>query len=299
LVADLKSELQSGRTLVADGAMGSLLMERGLEPGECPEGLNLSRPELLQEIAGLYLDAGADIIQTNTFGGSPLKLAQYDLSNKTEEINRVAVQAVRDRVGDRALVSGSMGPSGKILKPYGDTDPGALRAGFVWQASALVNAGVDLLCVETMTDLVEATLAIEAIRAVAPDIPVAATMTFDATPRGFFTVMGTTIEQATAGLIEAGADIIGSNCGNGIENMVAIAKEFRRHTDRPLIIQSNAGLPEIVDGEVVYGESPEFMAQTSREFMVTGVGIIGGCCGTTPAHVAAVRRMVDEFRPPS
>jgi 5-methyltetrahydrofolate--homocysteine methyltransferase len=297
VAVDFQTALESGQTLVADGAMGSLLMARGLEAGECPESVTLTRPRWLQEIAGVYLDAGADVIQTNTFGGSPLKLAQYGLADRTEEINRVAVQAVRDAVGDRALVSGSVGPCGKILKPYGDTDADAVRAGFAWQVTTLVNAGVDLLCVETMTDLAEARLALEAIRAIAPDIPVVATMTFDPTPRGFFTVMGTTVEQAVRGLTEAGADVVGSNCGNGIENMVAIAREFRRHTDRPLVIQSNAGLPEIVDGEVAYNESPEFMAEKAREFMVLGVGIIGGCCGTTPEHIAAIRRMVDEFKP--
>jgi 5-methyltetrahydrofolate--homocysteine methyltransferase len=290
----LGKRLSAGEILVADGAMGSLLMERGLEAGECPEAVNLSRPELLREIAGLYLAAGADLIQTNTFGASPLKLAQYGLADRTEDINRSAVEAVRGAVGDRALVCGSVGPCGKILKPYGDTEAGEVREGFGRQVQALVNAGVDIVCIETMTDLAEAKLAIEAARSVAAKVPVLATMTFDATPRGFFTVMGVNVADAVEGPTNAGADVVGSNCGNGSEKMVAIAQEFRRHTGGPLIIQPNAGLPEIVGEKVVYNESPEFMAERAQDMIAAGVSIIGGCCGTTPQHTAALRDLVDQ-----
>jgi 5-methyltetrahydrofolate--homocysteine methyltransferase len=294
MTSEWLERLAAGEILVADGAMGSLLMERGLEPGECPEALNLTRPELLREIAGLYLAAGADIIQTNSFGASPPKLAHYGLAERTEEINLAAVTAVRDAVGREALVSGSIGPSGKILEPYGDTDPAEVRSGFLRQVRALVEAGVDLLCVETMTDLSEAKLAIEAAREGAPSTPILATMTFDATPRGFFTVMGVDIERAARGLAEAGAKVIGSNCGQGSKNMIAIAREFRRCTDRPLLIQSNAGLPEVVGDRIVYDESPEFMADCARELIGVGVAIIGGCCGTTPEYTASLRAVVDQ-----
>ncbi len=292
---NLLERLADHEILLADGAMGTMLFERGLQPGDCPERINLKKPEILEEIARLYHNAGADIIQTNTFGGSPLKLAQYSLDNKTEEINIAAVQAVRRAVGKRAYISGSCGPCGKLLKPYGDTDPVDVLEGFARQMKALIGGGVDMICIETMTDLAEAKLAIKAARSISSSIPVAATMTFDSTPRGFFTIMGTTIERAAVELIEAGADIIGSNCGNGIENMIKIASEFKKHTNHPLLIQSNAGLPELHGDRPVYPETPEFMAEKSRELLEIGVNIIGGCCGTTPDHIAAMRKVIDEF----
>jgi 5-methyltetrahydrofolate--homocysteine methyltransferase len=292
----LLDRLARGEVLVADGAMGTMLFERGLRPGQCPEAINLERPELLEEIAALYLDAGAEIIQTNTFGASPAKLAMYELEDKTGPINSRAVQAVRRAVGDRALVSGSCGPSGRLLKPYGDADPDDILTGFSRQARALIDAGVDLICVETMTDLTEATLAVRAAKDVSPDIPVMATMTFDPTPRGFYTIMGVSIEQAAAGLVDAGADVVGSNCGNGIENMVLIARQLRACTDHPLLIQSNAGLPKTRDDRLVYEDTPEFMAAKVKDLLAAGVSVIGGCCGTAPEHIRAIRVAVDAAR---
>ena len=292
----LLDRLADGAVLVCDGAMGTMLLKGGLESGAPPESANLSRPEIIEEIARLYLEAGADIIQTNTFGGCPLKLAMYGLDEQTEAINHAAVQAVRNAVDDRALVSGSCGPSGKMLKPYGDTEPEEMYSAFRRQMEALIGAGVDVICVETMTAVEEAALAIKAARDVNPDIPVMATMTFDATPRGYFTIMGVTVEQAAAELMSAGADVVGSNCGNGIEPMIEIAWLFRACTDRPLLIQPNAGLPETKDGELVYSETPEFMAEKARELIAAGVSIIGGCCGTTPEHIRALREVVDSMK---
>lgn len=286
--------IKNGETLLCDGAQGTMLFQRGLDSGKCPESVNLDRPEWLKEIARLYVDAGADIVTTNTFGASPLKLAQYDLEPKTQAINETGVQAVREAAGAAAFVGASVGPSGKILKPYGDTDPEAVYASFHQQARYLVEAGVDLVLVETMIDLSEAKLAVKAVKDASPDMPVTAAMTFDSTPRGFFTIMGTNIEQAATGLAEAGADIVGSNCGNGIENMIQIAADFRNHTDLPLIIQSNAGLPKTTDGKLVYDETPAFMAEKARELMELGVSVIGGCCGTTPEHIGALRKLVDS-----
>jgi 5-methyltetrahydrofolate--homocysteine methyltransferase len=286
--------VQAGPVLIADGAMGSLLMERGLKPGEPPESFNLTRPEVLREVATLYLEAGAEVIQTNTFGGSALKLAAYGLDDRTEEINRAAVLAVREVVADRAYVSGSCGPSGRMLKPYGDAEPADVRESFRRQIGALVEAGVDVLCIETMIDLAEAQLAIEAARSVSPDIPTMATMTFDATPRGFYTIMGNDVTSAATGLAAAGANLVGSNCGNGIEAMIEIARAFRASTSGPLLIQPNAGLPEMVAGRVVYNETPEFMAEKALELATLGVEVIGGCCGTTPEHTRALRKALRE-----
>jgi len=289
----LLERLHGGAILVADGALGTMLFRHGLKPGACPEALNLTQPELLVAIARSYLEAGADLIQTNTFGASPLKLAAYGLEARADEINRVAVEAVRSAAGGRAYVAASIGPSGKILEPYGDADPQVVRLSFQQQVIGLIAAGTDAIVIETMTDLREATLAVEAAKEVAPGIPILATMTFDRTPRGFFTIMGVTIPEAAAGLAAAGADVVGSNCGNGSDNMVEIASAFRAATALPLLMQANAGLPEVRAGELVYGETPEFMAERAAAMLMSGVAILGGCCGTTPAHIRALRALVD------
>jgi 5-methyltetrahydrofolate--homocysteine methyltransferase len=291
-MTDLLTRLATGRVLVGDGAWGTLLLARGLRQGEPPEGVNLTRPEVLEDIATQYLEAGADLITTNTFGGSPARLRQFGLDGQTEAINSAAVVAVRRVAQGHAYTSASVGPSGHLLKPYGDADPADIGAGFERQMRALAEAGADLLCIETMTDLAEAVLAVRAARTVAPSLPVMATMTFESTRRGFFTVMGASIELAVRGLSDAGADILGSNCGNGSEAMVAIAREFRARTARPIAIQPNAGLPQPLAGVLVYPETPEFMAEQARELLAAGVAIIGGCCGTTPAHTRALREVV-------
>ncbi|MCK4338709.1 MAG: homocysteine S-methyltransferase family protein, partial [Candidatus Cloacimonetes bacterium] len=205
--------LHSGEILVSDGAMGTMLFQKGLRPGDCPESINLKNPEILKEIAQLYFNAGADIIQTNTFGGSPLKLSAYNLEDKNEEINTIAVNCVRKVVGTQAYVSGSCGPSGKILKPYGDTEPEDVYQSFKRQMKSLINAGVDIICVETMTDLHEATIAVKVSKEISSQITVIATMTFDETPRGFYTIMGVSIKDAAKRLEKVGANCIGSNCG--------------------------------------------------------------------------------------
>jgi len=294
-VSGLLQRIADGEVILGDGAMGTLLFQRGIAPNECPEAINLRSPEILVEIASAYLAAGADIIQTNTFGGSPLKLAQYGLDDRTEDINRIAVEIVRSVVGEKALVSGSCGPCGRILIPYGDTAPEEVYQSFVTQAGALLSAGVDIICIETMIDITETTLAIRAVRSLDSSIPIISTMTFNQTPRGFFTIMGVNIEKAAKEMEKAGASIVGSNCGFGIDLMIKIAREFRAHSSLPIIIQSNAGLPEIVKGKPVYSETPEFMASRIPELIASGVSIIGGCCGTTPEHIGAFRAAIDAM----
>ena len=294
VVKKLLERLGDGDVLVGDGAMGTMLLERGLKPGEPPESFNLSRRETLEEISSLYLAAGADLIETNTFGASPLKLSFYSLEDKTEEINRNGVLSVRRIVGDRAYVSGSCGPSGKLLKPYGDAEPQDIYESFRTQMRTLIDAEVDVICIETMTDLTEATLAVKAAKSISRMTPVIATMTFGPMRNGFYTVMGVGVRDAARGLEEAGADIIGSNCGNGIENMIKIAREFLDSSSLPVIIQSNAGIPTLDGGRASYPETPEFMAEKARQLVSCGVAVIGGCCGTTPEHIRALRKMVDS-----
>lgn len=285
----LLERLRRGDRLAGDGAWGTMLMARGLQPGTPPESFVLDRPGAILEIARLYVEAGADLVTTDTFGGTTLNLGAYGLAERADEINQAAVALAREAAAGRALVSASVGPTGRLLAPVGDAEPQEVRAAFEQQVDTLAAAGADLVCIETMTDLAEATLAVEAARSVAPDLPVMATMTFDATPRGFFTIMGVSVEQAARGLAAAGAHVIGSNCGNGIERMIEIAREFRRFTSLPLLIQANAGLPQTVGGRLVYPETPEFMAGRVPALLEAGVAIVGGCCGTTPEHVRALR----------
>ena len=289
---DIRQRLARGDVILGDGAWGTLLIERGLTAGEPPELFTLNRPEVIEEIAALYLDAGAEIVTTNTFGGSPLALESFALADRTEDINAHAVAAVRRAVGDRAYVSASMGPTGRLLRPFGDTEPARMAAAFERQAAALAGAGVDLFCVETMTDLNEATLAVAAIRAVAPGVPILATMTFEKTRRGFFTIMGVSIPAAARGLQAAGADIVGSNCGFGIDTMIDIAREFKQHAGVPIAIQANAGLPITRNGATVYPETPDDAAAKAPELLAAGVQLVGGCCGTTPAHIRALRALI-------
>ena len=287
--------LRSREILIADGAIGSILLSRGLPKAQCPESYNISHTDVLTDIAKEYFEAGAEIIQTNTFGASPLKLKDYSLDEKTDSINRSAVQAVRNAVDDKAYISGSCGPSGKMLKPYGDIEPEEMYESFHMQITSLISAGVDIICIETMTDINEALFAIKAAKSISSTIPVMATMTFDPTPRGFFTIMGTDIPTAVKMLSDSGADVIGSNCGNGIENMIKIAADIKAETEIPVIIQSNAGLPELKDEKIIDSETPEFMAEKCKTLLSIGVNIIGGCCGTTPAHISAIAKVVAEF----
>ena len=238
---DFLEILRRRKVILSDGAMGTMLFERGLKPGDCPERMNLEDPAMLEEIANLYLRAGAEIIQTNTFGASPLKLKPHDLDDRTEKITISAVKIAKRAAKEKAFVAASCGPCGSLLKPYGDTEPEEIREGFERQIRAQISAGADIIAIETMTDLIEAELAVKAAKAVSSSIPVSACMTFDSTPKGFFTIMGVTISQAATRLADAGADIIGSNCGNGIENMIRVAEEFKRVSNLPILIRSNAG----------------------------------------------------------
>ncbi len=283
--------LADGEVVLGDGGWGTMLMARGLEPGACPERLNRERPELLAEIAALYLAAGAELVTTNTFGGSPLKLAHYGLEDRCEDLNRRGVEAVRDVAAGRALVAASVGPCGRLLEPYGDVSRDAVGAGFAHQVAALAAAGADLLVIETMTDAAEAELALAAAKTEAPGLPVVATMTFDETPRGFFTIMGVSVDEAVRRLADGGADVVGSNCGHGTGPMAEIARAFKATgTTLPIAIQANAGLPGDRDGELVWPEDPERWAAGAALLKDLGVGLIGGCCGTTPDHIAALRR---------
>ncbi len=291
---NIMERLRRGDVIVGDGALGTMLMQRGLKHGEPPEAYNLTKPHILEEIASLYLDAGAEIVTTNTFGASPIRLQQFSLDKETEAINRSAVEAVRRAVQDRAYVSGSVGSSARIIKPLGDTEPEEVFSSFQRQIRALLAAGIDMVCIETMTDAGEAVLAIQAARSLDSKVPVMATMTFSKTPQGFYTLMGNSVRNASVELEKAGANIVGSNCGDGMVHMVGIAREFRQYARVPVAIQGNAGLPVTEGTRLVYPETPEFVAEKAAELLQLGVQIVGGCCGTRPEHIKAIRKVVDS-----
>ena len=292
----LLTQLHKGKILVFDGAMGTQLFARGLDSGSCPEELNFNQQDVLKAIAAEYLAAGADVIQTNTFGGSALKLTHYQLGEQIEMINQEAVKSVRSTAGNQAYVSGSCGPSGEILLPYGTISEERMYQNFHEQITILVKSGVDLICIETMTDLREAELALQAAKTVSSELPTAVTLSFTMTPRGFFTIMGNSIADCVTGLSAAGADILGSNCGNGLEMMIQICAEFRYLTDLPILIQSNAGLPMIEADSLVYPESPSFFEEHVPALIQAGANMIGGCCGTGPEHIRAIRSAVDRIQ---
>ncbi|MEN8006576.1 MAG: homocysteine S-methyltransferase family protein [Candidatus Krumholzibacteriota bacterium] len=292
----LENLLAAKKVLLADGAMGTRLQDAGLEPGQAPESLNLTRPEVPAGIAAEYIAAGSDLVHTNSFGGSPLMLAAHGLADQCEEINRAAAAAAVAGAAGGGLVSGSIGPCGRLLTPYGDVDPDEVLDGFRIQAAALAAGGVDLLTVETMTDLREAVLAVTAAREAIGKGIVLASLTFEPTPRGWFTIVGNDPASAAHDLAAAGVDAVGSNCGQGTEGMLSVAREFGRVTDMPLLIQANAGLPVLQGGEVHYPETPGDMAEALPDLLKAGVRIIGGCCGTTPGHIAALRGVLDQYK---
>lgn len=282
---ELIQQLTSAGPVVTDGAWGTQLQARGLGVGACPDEWNLSQPERVEEVAKAYVDAGSQIIITNTFGSTRILLARHNLDDRTVEINRSGAEISRRAAGDRAKVFASIGPSGKMLM-MGEVTETELRDAFAEQARALADGGADALVVETMTDPAEAVLAVAAARETG--LPVVACMTFDSGADLDRTMMGTTVEQAAEALTEAGADVIGSNCGQGIEGFVGLCRRLHAATDRPIWIKANAGLPEMVDGKTVYKQTPQGFADYIPELVEAGAAFVGGCCGTSPDFIAAV-----------
>ena len=287
----LLDRLVGGGVLISDGATGTYLQTHGLEPGGCPEEFNASHPDIVRQMAKSYFDAGSDMVLTNSFGANKFMLKKYGHGDRVIELNRLAAQHARSAAPPGGLVAGSVGPSGEFLEPLGEVTEAEMLDAFKEQVTALANGGADAIIVETMTALEEATLAIRAVKE-NTDLPVIATMTFDKGPRGFFTMMGVQPERAAIALQEAGADVVGANCGNGIDNMVEIARIMRGATDGYMLVHSNAGIPAIRKGQIVYSETPDYMAERFKELADLGINILGGCCGTTPSHISALSQIV-------
>ncbi len=285
------SDWFKGKPLILDGGWGTQLQLRGLETGAHPDLWNLSRPDKVREVAEAYVAAGSDIILTNTFGSSRFMLAHRGYGDKVEEINRAGVRISREAVRGTAKVFASIGPSGVMLM-MGAVSSDELYDGFVQQAHALAMEDPDGIVVETMSDPAEAVLAVKAAKTTG--LPVAACMVFDSGKDKDRTMMGTTPEQAVEQLVAAGADIVGANCGQGIDGFVPICHRMRAVTDKPLWMKANAGLPQVVDGKTVYNQTPEAFAEKAKELVEAGANCVGGCCGTSPDFIMALRQLLKQ-----
>lgn len=298
MTGDPLSQLLQHGPVLADGAMGTQLLAAGLPAGTCAEQWNVDHSDVVAGIHRAYRHAGCQLITTNTFGGCRLALARHGLAEHTHTFNRIGAAQARAAGGTEAKVLGDIGPFGGFLEPLGDTSPDELHEAFYEQARALHEGGADIGLVETMADPQEMTVAVKAAKSAA-SWPVIATFAFDVTgDRHYHTMMGATVVQAVEHAIAAGADAVGANCGTGLslDDYVQLAGQLVRATESrggvPVIIQANAGAPRMIDGRLVHPASPDEMAAMVPRLLNEGVRIIGGCCGTSPNHLRAMRRMM-------
>lgn len=285
-MSKLVQDLLAQGPVITDGAWGTQLLLQGLSSGDCPDQWNLIHPDRVEAVARSYVAVGSQVILTNTFGANRLRLAGFGLADRVAEINRAGVEISRRAAAGRAKVFASLGPSGKLLL-MGDTTEAELKTAFDEQARALAAAGADAIVVETMTDLVEAKIALAAARATG--LPVVVSVVFDSGKDKDRTLMGATPEQVVTELAAAGADVLGANCGQGIAGYIRVCARMRSVTDRPLWIKANAGLPKMVDGRAVYETTAEEFAQQAPALVAAGANFVGGCCGTSPVFIQALK----------
>lgn len=293
-MSSLDDRLRTGKVLVADGGWGTELSRLGLAAGESPEKWNLDQPDKVCAVARSYVQAGSDIILTNTFGGSRLKLDKVGLGDKVAEVNRAGAELSKQAAGDGAIVLASVGPTGEFVEPLGTITESEMVDCFAEQIRALIEGGADGIVVETMMDLNEAKAALKAAKDNA-SCPVVVSMTYEKGAAGIATMMGILPEQAAGELEAAGADVIGANCGAGIDVMTEVARALSQATGKPIWAKPNAGLPQLIDGQTVFAETPEEMVRHLPSLIDAGARIVGGCCGTTPAHIRAFADEVGKF----
>jgi 5-methyltetrahydrofolate--homocysteine methyltransferase len=292
-------EIVRERRLVCDGAMGTQLMLAGLEAGGCGEYWNIAHPERVVQIQRRYVEAGADCLITNTFGGSRIMLRRHGHEDEVRKINQAGVRIAREAFGDReGYVLGDIGPLGAILEPYGDLPFEDARAAYGEQVSALVDAGADAIIIETQTSLEELGAAIEAARSAgAPCVIASLAYDLSADQTFYVTMMGVLPDQAAKFVEEKGADIVALNCGTGMDMKGAakVIQLYRENCSLPTMAQPNAGLPVLEGGKAVYKQLPADMALGVPDVLKAGIGIVGSCCGSTPAHTQAIRKVVEEY----
>jgi methionine synthase I (cobalamin-dependent) len=287
----LLQRLASGQPLISDGATWTYLRRHGLESWECPEAFNVTHPDVVQTMARDYLAAGADMVLTNSFGGNRFLLKKYGYGERVRELNTLAAQHARSQAGATHYVVGSVGPTGELLYPLGRVSESEMLDAFVEQMTALEAGGADGVVIETMRMTEEAVLAIKAAKQYT-QLVVMATMVFEKRHDGFVTMTGARPQEVICALQAAGADVVGANCGACSDDMVAVARQFRAATDGYTLMHLNAGIPSIRDAEIVYPESPDYMASRFKALADLGISIIGGCCGTGPEHIRALVSMV-------
>jgi 5-methyltetrahydrofolate--homocysteine methyltransferase len=297
MVSGLLERIAGREILVSDGAMGTFLQAKGLQQGECPEAWCISHPDVVKEIAEAYINAGSNIVGTNSFGGTWYKLKEFGLGDKVAEFNAAAARLAKEAMDDKGFVAAAVGPTGQIVANEGGTaSEQELYNAFKDQVIALEQGGADALCIETMSSVIEASQAIRAAKE-NTNLPIICTFTFEPGARGFRTMMGVDPSRAAQEAVAAGADIIGANCGNGIADMIEITKAMRATApDMPILIHANAGMPIFENGRTVFKETPEAMAGYAAKLIAAGAGIIGGCCGTTPEHIAAIAEALQGAR---
>lgn len=285
------SERIKNAPLILDGAMGTELVGRGITVPGCNDNLNIESPDDVIAVHASYLEAGADAVITNTFSANSFGLARHDLASKVEQINLEGARIARKAAGDDRYVLGDIGPCGDFLEPLGAVKADELKLAFAQQAKALIEGGVDGIIIETMTALDELTVAIETVRSIS-DVPVFASLAFDAAGDDFRTMMGVGPDQAVKQLSALGISAIGFNCGTlpmaGYVELTKVYAEALAGSDIALIAEPNAGLPELIDGKAVYTLSPEDFGDAAEKIKAAGASILGGCCGTTPAHIKAL-----------
>jgi 5-methyltetrahydrofolate--homocysteine methyltransferase len=287
------NDIKNKKVFLLDGATGTYLQNHGLEPGGCPELMNKENSDVISSMADIYFKNGSDIVLTNSFGGTKYRLRHYGLENEVYELNKLSAMLAKEKAEkySEKFVFGSIGPTGEFLEPLGSVSEADMYDAFANQMSGLFDGGVDGFLIETQIATEETKLAIKVAKENF-NVLILASAVYDKGPKGYFTMFGLTPKESLEIFFESGAHVVGTNCGNGSENMVEIAKQLRSFTDNPLLVQANAGIPKIKKQDIIYPESPEFMQEKYKDLIENKINFIGGCCGTNSEHISFFHKLI-------